>query len=76
MQCLKFFFSMEEIPCTVHLVKLIRLLADKTSGCGVFDVTFPTAAGVKVSDWFVRLFVRLWYKRRFLLSSYQILHWW
>ncbi|XP_057302241.1 nicolin-1-like [Hydractinia symbiolongicarpus] len=39
---------MEEIPCTVHAVKLIRLLADKTSGCGVFDVTFPTAAGVKI----------------------------
>jgi len=41
---------MDEIPCTIKPIKLVRLHGNKESGCGVIVVSFPTAAGVKIKE--------------------------
>ena len=41
---------MEEVACFIQPLKVLKLAGDTKLGCGVIDITFPTAAGVHVSN--------------------------
>ena len=41
--------GMEEIPCTIQPLKLLKLAGDTKAGCGIIDVVFSTAGGIHVS---------------------------